>query len=154
MNFSLLLAVATGGALGAVARYAGGSYIIGRFGPNWPLPTFTINVLGSALMGVCLAVLLAWTTARTGASMSPASVSTSPSGIWLNPEQFRAFVMIGFLGAFTTFSTFSMEVVNLLEAGRVAIALFYAGGSLVFGCLAFAGGYMFTRLLVQSFTQA
>ncbi|GAA3955090.1 CrcB family protein [Allohahella marinimesophila] len=154
MNLSMLLAVACGGALGAMARYAGGSYIMQKFGPDWPLPTFSINVAGSALMGVCLALLLSWTAARTGASISQASVSSEPVSLWFSPEQFRAFVMVGFLGAFTTFSTFSMEVVHLLEAGRISIALFYAGGSLVFGCLAFAGGYMLTRLLLQSFVQS
>jgi CrcB protein len=98
----LLLAVAAGGALGAVLRYAVSTGVQRWLGAGFPWGTLTVNALGSLLMGV-LYVLL---TERTSAS--PAT---------------RAFLVVGLLGAFTTFSTFSIETLTLVEAGRQLRAL-------------------------------
>ncbi|MEZ5540640.1 MAG: fluoride efflux transporter CrcB [Pseudomonadota bacterium] len=97
-----LLAIAAGGALGALLRYWTSVSVHGRFGTAFPWGTLTVNVLGSLLMGF----LYIWLIERTAAA--PA---------------LRAFLMIGLLGAFTTFSTFSIETLNLLETGQAGRAL-------------------------------
>jgi len=97
-----ILAIAAGGALGAVLRYWTSVSIHGRFGTTFPWGTLTVNVLGSLLMGF----LYIWLIERS-----------------LAGPALRAFLMIGLLGAFTTFSTFSMETLNLLESGQAGKAL-------------------------------
>lgn len=96
------LAIAAGGALGALLRYWTSTAVHGRLGMAFPYGTLTVNILGSLLMGF----LYIWLTDRFAAG--PA---------------LRAFLVIGLLGAFTTFSTFSMETLNLVEAGQPGKAL-------------------------------
>ena len=97
-----VLAIATGGAIGALLRYWTSVAVYGRLGAAFPYGTLTVNVLGSLLMGF----LYIWLIDRMAAG--PA---------------LRAFLMIGVLGAFTTFSTFSIETLNLLESGQAGKAL-------------------------------
>jgi len=97
-----LVAIAAGGALGAVARYLVSTGVHRLLGRDFPYGTLTVNVLGSLVMGY----LLVQFTERLA----------------LGPEA-RALWMIGFLGAFTTFSTFSVETLNLLEEGEAVRAL-------------------------------
>lgn len=92
-----LLAIAIGGAFGAVGRYASSQWVYAVLGRSFPFGTLVVNVAGSFLMGL-LAVLL---------------IEKMVAG----PE-LRAFLMIGFLGSFTTFSTFSLETVNLISSGE------------------------------------
>lgn len=96
----LLLAIAAGGALGAVARYGVSWLLHAWLGRGFPWGTLGVNVLGSFLMGW----LSFWLLAREAA-----------------PE-WRGLVLIGALGAFTTFSTFSVENLHLLEQGHFARA--------------------------------
>ena len=96
------LAIAAGGALGALLRYWTSIAVHGRFGAAFPYGTLAVNVLGSLLMGF----LYIWLTDR---------MATGPA--------VRAFLLIGLLGAFTTFSTFSMETLNLVESGQPGKAL-------------------------------
>lgn len=105
-----LIAIAAGGALGAVMRYLVSNGIYGWLGRGFPWGTMTVNVLGSLVMGLLFVLL----TERLA----------------LGP-QWRAFLLIGFLGAFTTFSTFSMETLNLLEGGEVMRAVLNMVGSVV-----------------------
>ncbi len=105
-----LIAIAAGGALGAVMRYLVSNGIYGWLGRGFPWGTLTVNVLGSLVMGLLFVLL----TERLA----------------LGP-QWRAFLLIGFLGAFTTFSTFSMETLNLLEGGELARAVANMVGSVV-----------------------
>ncbi len=121
-----LLAIAGAGALGALARY-GLSGLVQRWsGSNFPAGTLTVNLVGCFLLGL-LATLAAerWT-------LSPTS---------------RAAVLIGFLGAFTTFSTFSWETLALLRGGDVPRALLNVAASLGLGLVAAWGGYVLASRL-------
>ena len=104
-----LLLVAVAGALGAVARVVLDAAVTRRLAVRWPSGTAVINVLGSLLLG-----------AVTGLALR-ADVS----------EQVRLALGTGFCGAFTTFSTASLELVRLLEERRGAAALAYAVGGLL-----------------------
>ena len=99
------LAVFVGGGLGAVARFAVGRAVTPLLPEvGFPWPTFAINVAGSALLGVLVALCKD------------------------RPTLFL-FLGTGVCGGFTTFSTFSVETVRLLEAHRPDLALLYAGAS-------------------------
>ena len=120
----MLLAVAAGGALGAVGRYLVISAVGQVFGTGFPLGTIVVNVVGSFLLGALTeAMALAW----------------SPS-----PE-LRAMIVIGVLGAFTTFSTFSLDVALLYERGALGQAALYAGASVVLSIGAFFLGLALLR---------
>jgi CrcB protein len=92
-----VLAIAAGGAIGALLRYWTSVAVHSRLGAGFPYGTLVVNVLGSLLMGF----LYIWFIDRL--AVGPAM---------------RAFLFIGLLGAFTTFSTFSIETLNLMEAGQ------------------------------------
>ena len=120
------LAVAAGGALGAVARYGLSTAVYAWLGRGFPWGTLVVNVLGSGIMGGVFVLLLE-------------RMSVSP--------EWRAVVFVGFLGAFTTFSAFSMETLQLLENGEILKAVLNVVVS-VLACLAAAwGGVWFVRSL-------
>lgn len=108
--------VALGGAVGAVTRY-GVTLAVGDRG--FPLATLLVNVSGSLALGI----VMAW----------------SARGPW-SPDLTRA-VAVGFLGAFTTFSTFSWEAFSLGRADRLSAAAVYTGLSVVLGIAAAGSGY-------------
>ena len=111
------LAIAAGGAIGALLRYWVSTGVHAWLGRGFPYGTLFVNVLGSLLMGF----LFVWLIDRMAAG--PA---------------LRAFLLIGVLGAFTTFSTFSMETLNLMESGQFGKALLNVVASVVV-CVAAAG---------------
>ena len=111
------LAIAAGGAIGALLRYWTSTGVHAWLGRGFPYGTLFVNVLGSLLMGF----LFVWL------------IDRMPAGPAL-----RAFLLIGVLGAFTTFSTFSMETLNLMESGHFGKALLNVAASVVV-CVAAAG---------------
>lgn len=116
----LFVAVACGGALGAVLRYAM-SVALATAGAAFPLSTLAVNVLGAFLLGVAYSY----------------SMQLSPT--------FDAFIRVGILGAFTTFSTFSLEAFSLFEQGRFGVALVYIVLSVALSIGAFALSYLWLR---------
>lgn len=120
----MLLAIALGGALGALSRF-GISAGVQTLWPNaFALPTFIINLLG------CLAIGILY-------------------GLWLNRPELSPVLqqglMIGFLGAFTTFSAFSLDAWRLLENGQSLLALGYVLLSVCLCLTATWAGLMLTR---------
>jgi CrcB protein len=110
VNLSMIFYVAAGGAVGAVGRF-GIDRLAGAFlGHGFPYGTLIVNIAGSFILGAVIEVsALAW----------------SPS-----PE-IRAMIVVGLLGAFTTFSTFSLDVVTMMTRGEMAHALVYVGVSII-----------------------
>ncbi len=117
-----LLLVSLGGALGAPLRFILSSLIQNSF----PFNTLIINVSGSFLIGV-FAVLI-------------------KNFEILAEDIFKYFLMVGFLGSFTTFSAFSIEVVNLYNLGNYYYAVLYTSASLVLNIIAAFIGYNILRL--------
>jgi fluoride exporter len=122
----LLLAVAVGGALGTMARYGLGGYVHGRLGPTFPWGTLTVNVCGSFVLGLLLPLL----------------DRHAPAG------PLHAFLVVGCVGAFTTFSTFAWEAVMLLQDGARRRAAAYIGASVALGLAALVAGLAVARLLL------
>jgi CrcB protein len=115
-----LAAIFAGGCIGALAR-AGLSEAIAADPARWPWATFSVNVLGAALLG--------YFATRLQERLPPARYR-------------RPFLATGFCGALTTFSTLQVELIRMLDAGHVALALGYALASLAagFGAVALATG--------------
>ena len=122
----MYLVVALGGAFGAMARYGTDSALMRLAGPGFPWGTVAVNLLGSLVLGLL--------------------IGAAAHGLHLSQEV-RALVVTGFLGAFTTFSTFSLNTVTLIERGETAAALGYVAGSVVFGVGLFFAGLRAWRLV-------
>ncbi len=120
-----LIFVALGGASGALARHALANWVHQLWEKPFPLGTLLVNVLGSFAIGVVYVMVIEKQ---------------------LVHADWRGVLMVGFLGAFTTFSTFSLETITLLESGQLGTALGYMFGS-AFVCVAMAGVAIYlTRL--------
>mgnify|MGYP001062834126 CR=1 FL=1 len=97
-----ILAIAAGGSIGAVMRYFVSTGVYSYLGRGFPYGTLAVNVIGSLLMGLLYELFLQ-------------RLSVSP--------EVRALLLVGFLGAFTTFSTFSIETITLIEQGDLLKAV-------------------------------
>ncbi len=121
------LAIGMGAALGANLRYLVGLWVAAWWPGSLPLGTLLINLTGSFVIGCFLTAL---------------------GRRFREPPFVRLFCATGFLGAYTTFSSFSAETVALLEGGRAALAAFYVGLSIAGGYgAAWAGGWLTRRLI-------
>ena len=121
-----LLLVAVGGALGAMASYS--VYNVAAFYGNKPAwATFFINAVGAFLIGLAYLLLL------------------EKSG---EQAQLRSLITVGFLGAFTTYSSYSLDALQLFEQGQVGVALFYLLGTMVVCVLATWMGLTVTRFFL------
>ena len=120
-----MLWVGLGGFVGANARYLLGGWIAARFGSTFPYGTLVINVTGSFILGLIMGTL-------EGHVLSPVV---------------RLALAIGFVGAYTTFSTWTYETMRLLEDGSWELAFANVFGSLLVGMLAVIGGLAAGRAL-------
>jgi CrcB protein len=125
-RFGMYAAVAAGGALGSVARAWLGEVVAGIAGAAFPWGTLLINVSGSWLIG--------WFGAATVLGGPLAGLAG-----W------RAFVMVGICGGFTTFSAFSLQTLEMLRAGETGRAGAYVGGSVLLCLLAVWAGFAMGR---------
>ncbi len=120
-----ILQVALGGAIGASARYGTAVAAMRAFGPGFPAATMIVNVVGSFLMGVLVVVLAL----KGGTRAAP-------------------FLLIGMLGGFTTFSSFSLDAFVIWERGQTMLAGAYVAGSVVLSLAGLVGGVFLTRSLL------
>jgi len=123
---NMILAIAAGGALGAVLRHFVGLFALRHMGSDFPWGTLSVNVIGSFLMGA----LIAWF-----------------AHSWNPPAELRGFLTVGMLGAFTTFSTFSLDTVTLWERGATMASMGYVLASVVLSIGALFAGMMLLRQL-------
>ncbi|MGC7871313.1 fluoride efflux transporter CrcB [Desulfosporosinus sp. SYSU MS00001] len=121
-----ILVIALGGALGALSRYGLGLWVSGKWSQGFPLGTFIINITGAFLLGFLNILFIE-------------KLSISP--LW------RLGIGIGFLGAYTTFSTFSYETIMLLEGGSLLTAGLYTVLTVIIGFAGAALGVGLARLV-------
>lgn len=122
---STVLVIAAGGAVGAVARYLLAAQVGLILGLGFPYGTMIVNVLGSLILGALV---------------------ESMALFWSVSNDLRAFLVIGMLGSFTTFSTFSLDVITLFNRGDILPASLYVLASVGFALAAFMGGMAAVRL--------
>ena len=120
------LLVGIGGCLGSILRFWLGSYIVSKMGTRFPYGTFVVNITGSFLVGL----IFAWLTVRT---------SWSPNWRYLIP--------IGFIGGYTTFSSFEYETLRTIQDGQIGLGLLYVAASVVVGFVAVWGGMIAGRAI-------
>lgn len=122
-----LVLIAIGGAAGAVSRYLVDTWVSGRAGFGFPWGTFVVNISGSFLLGLLFALAI--------------ERNVLPPGI-------RMPLMVGFLGAYTTFSTLMLETWRLIEGGAYPAALLNLAGSAAAGMLALVVGLAIGRTVL------
>ena len=123
-----VMAIALGGALGAVARHFISHWSVVALGNGFPWGTLTVNVVGCFALGVAVEVMaLVW----------------SPAAEW------RAFLTVGVLGAFTTFSAFALDISILHERGEMLQAILYVTVSVAGSIAAIFAGMSLTRAVLQ-----
>ena len=120
------LAVAIGGALGSVARYALSSWIFDITSHKFPYATLIVNVAGSFVMGILFVVVV-----------ERAAL----------PAEMRSLLMIGFIGAFTTFSAFSLDALGLWQNGHVLMSVIYMITTVILCLVAISTAIWLARLM-------
>ena len=123
----MTLSVALGGAIGAVGRYWISSLVYHAVGAAFPWATLTVNVLGSAILGVLIQLMAL---------------------VWSPSEPLRALLTVGMLGALTTFSAFSLEVVLMLERGDWFNAALYIVFSVILCVGAMIGAMALMKMVL------
>ena len=122
----IIIQVAVGGALGAVSRFLVNFAFDQTVGSEFPYATMAVNVGGSFLLGVVFVLL---------------------GGISGETSRFAPLIMVGFLGGFTTFSTYSLDSWTLFQSGRITEAALYIFGSAFLSLAAIVAGIVLTRSL-------
>lgn len=121
-----LILIAAGGAAGAVARYLVDVAVFDRFGGAFPLGILLVNLSGAFVVGVLAALIV-------------------DRGVL--PADLRAPLLVGFLGAYTTFSTLMLDSWRLIEDGLPALGLVNLAGSVALGVVAVVGGLWIGRAI-------
>ena len=121
-----LVLIGLGGFAGAISRYLVDGFVSDRTGGGFPWGTLAVNASGSCLLGL----LFAMTTERA-----------------ILPAELRGPLMIGFIGAYTTFSTYMLESWGLVESGSYGPAIANLGGSMLLGLVAVAAGLLIGRTI-------
>jgi CrcB protein len=121
----ILIAVAAGGAIGSLARYVIAGQIQSAAWPGFPWGIFVVNISGAFIMGVI-------------AELSALKLSLTP--------ELRAFLTVGILGGYTTFSTFSLDAALLIERGDYLGAGLYIAGSALLSIAALFAGLFVVRV--------
>ena len=124
MNPLSLALVAIGGAIGSVSRSLFSTFVLRVTGSLLPVGTFAVNVVGCVAFG--------------------AIVGAAEHRFVLTPET-RAFLLVGILGGFTTFSSYTFETFTLMQDGQFAAAAFNIAGQVVSGLLGFWVAYVIAR---------
>ncbi|MCK6188360.1 MULTISPECIES: fluoride efflux transporter CrcB [Pseudomonas] len=121
----LVVAVSAGGIAGTLLRFATGNWVTAHWPKHFYTATLAVNIVGCLLIGILYGLFL-----------------VRPEV----PVEVRAGLMVGFLGGLTTFSSFSLDTVRLLESGQVPLAIGYAAISVFGGLLATWAGLSLTKL--------
>jgi CrcB protein len=119
----LIVVIGAGGAIGAIARYLLGS-TVQRLTPGFPFGTFVVNVVGCLVFGLIV-------------GLAESRLTLSPTG--------RAFLLIGVIGGFTTFSSYTFESFELLRDGQMMRAAANMAGQVVVGLTALCAGFIAGR---------
>jgi len=127
MSVKIMMAVAAGGAIGAVGRYGMTSVAAHWFSVGFPYGTLLVNLIGSFVLGL----------------LFEASIL-----VWSPQEELRAFLFVGVLGGFTTFSGFSLDVYQLWSRGDIWLTAIYVGVSVVLCILCFFAGLAILRAIL------
>jgi CrcB protein len=124
LSLDRYLVVLAGAGLGGLARYAGGTWIMAKYGGRFPLGTLVINVTGSFLIGVLMTLL---------------TERLHPHPNW------RLFLVVGILGGYTTFSSFEYETYQAVREGARWMAALYVTASVVLGYIGVWLGALLVR---------
>ena len=122
---ALIISIFVGGGLGALLRYGVISNISKILPSTFPYGTLTVNIIGALLIGIVYSLL-------------SQKISIS--------ENLKLFITVGFLGGFTTFSTFNLDFFQLIESSKIAAAMIYALGTFITTIVGFYAGYSVIRL--------
>ena len=122
------LVIGFGGGLGAMARFATVTWINRQHVSSFPWGTFTVNVVGSFIMGLAFVLF----------TIKYPQV----------PGTWRSFVLVGTLGAFTTFSSFALESLSLLQQQNIPLALMYMVASVVVCLIAVTVGFQLGKFIL------
>ncbi len=123
-----LIAISLGTIAGALSRYYLGLQITNSFGPQIPYGTFIINITGCFIMGLLVAI-------------------SEEQGFRIHPD-LKLLLFTGFLGSYTTFSSYELDSLRLIQANHLELALLYWLGSATLGLLSLAIGMVLTRKIL------